>query len=257
MNALTLDPDALRTQSLFSSFTDRQLTYMVSSVKHRSFAPGTWILRTGETPDGLYVLLAGRARVVHEDGQGHALIAGYIGPNEFFGELGLLDSKPCPASIQAVERCELAFVPKKTFLECIYDNASAAVFVLQKALERLAAAHEKMASLALSNVHARVARVLLDNCYETPTGWRVNPGSEEIAAIVGASREMVSRVLKTMIASGAVRREKRKLIVMDRGALESACARYFPSKPANSEDWQRLGLAANAPAAAIEVSATP
>jgi CRP/FNR family cyclic AMP-dependent transcriptional regulator len=243
MNALTLDPDALRTQSLFASFTERQLTYMVSAVKHRSYAPGTCILRTGDTPDGLYVLLSGRARVVHEDGQGHALIAGYIGPNEFFGELGLLDSKPCPASIQAVARCELAFVPKKTFLECIYDNASAAVFVLQKALERLSAAHEKMASLALSNVHARVARVLLDNGYASPAGWRVYPGSEEIAAIVGASREMVSRVLKAMIASGAVRREKRKLIVIDRQALETVSAQQYPSKPANNDEWHLVGSA--------------
>ena len=243
MKALTLDPDALRTQSLFASFTDRQLSYMVSAVKHRSCAPGSCILRTGETPDGLYVLLAGRARVVHEDGHGHALIAGYIGPNEFFGELGLLDSTPCPANIQAVERCELAFVPKKTFLECIYGNASAAVFVLQKALERLSAAHEKMASLALSNVHARVARVLLENSYDSPGGWRVKPGSEEIAAIVGASREMVSRVLKGMIASGAVRREKRKLVVMDRQALETECSRYFPGKSANSDAWQLVGSA--------------
>jgi CRP/FNR family transcriptional regulator, cyclic AMP receptor protein len=241
MNALTLDPAALRTQSLFSSFTDRQLTCMLSAVKHRSHAPGTWILRSGETPDGLYVLLSGRARVIHEDGHGHALIAGYIGPNEFFGELGLLDSKPSPANIQAMERCELAFVPKKTFLESIHDNATAAVFVLQKALERLSAAHEKMASLALSSVHARVARVLLDNGYESPGGWRVNPGSEEIAAIVGASREMVSRVLKTMIASGAVRREKRKLVVMDRRVLENACTRYLPPKSANSDEWQFAG----------------
>jgi len=238
MNALTLDPGALRTQSLFSSFTDPQLTWMLSAVKHRSFAPGTSILRNGETPDGLYVMLSGRARIVHEDGQGHALIAGYIGPNEFFGELGLLDSKPCPASIQAVERCELAFVPKKTFLECIHDNASAAVFVLQKALERLSAAHEKMASLALSSVHARVARVLLDSGYDSPGGWRVIPGSEEIAAIVGASREMVSRVLKTMISSGAVRREKRKLVVVDKRALEGACARYTPAKSVNSDEWE-------------------
>ncbi len=245
MSGLTLDPDALRTQSVFSSFTDRQLSWIVPAVKHRSYAPGTFILRSGDTADGLYVLLSGRARMVHDDGHGHALIAAYVGPNEFFGELGLLDSKPFPASVQAVERCELAFVPKKTFLECIHDNASAAVFVLQKALERLSAAHEKMASLALSNVQARVARVLLESGYDSPGGWRVIPGSEEIAAIVGASREMVSRVLKTMIASGAVRREKRKLIVMDRAALAMECAKCAPPKapPQASERWELVGSA--------------
>lgn len=241
MNALTLDPDALRTQSLFSSFTERQLTWILPAVKHRSYPPGEYILRAGETPEGLYVLLAGRARVLHEDGFGRVLIASYVGPNEFFGEMGLLDSSPCPASVQAVERCELAFVPGKTALECIYENASAAVYVLRKALSRLSAAHEKMASLALADVHARVARVLLENGHDSCGGWRVTPGSEEIAAIVGASREMVSRVLKTMIAAGAVRREKRKLIVVDRQALAKVCSRATPSRPACSKQSQLVG----------------
>jgi CRP/FNR family cyclic AMP-dependent transcriptional regulator len=225
MNALMLDPGSLRTQSLFSSFTDRQLTGLVPAVKHRSYEAGAAILRAGITPDGLYVLLSGRAKMVHEDGHGRSLIAAYIGPNEFFGEMGLLEAKPYPATVQAVEQCEVAFVPRKTFLECICENAPAAVYVLQKVLERLAAAHEKMASLALSNVYTRVARVLLENGRQTESGWRVRPGAEEIAALVGASREMVSRVVKGMISSGAVRRERRKLVVIDRQALASGLLR--------------------------------
>jgi CRP/FNR family cyclic AMP-dependent transcriptional regulator len=160
--------------------------------------------------------------MVHEDGQGRSLIVAYIGPNEFFGEMGLLETKPYPATVQAVEQCEVAFVPRKTFLECICDNATAALYVLQKVLERLAAAHEKMASLALCDVYTRVARVLLENGRQTEGGWRVKPGAEEIAALVGASREMVSRVVKGMICSGTVRREKRKLVVIDRQALANS-----------------------------------
>ena len=229
MNALMLDPGSLRTQSLFSSFTERQLTGMVPAVKHRSFQPGAPILRAGDTPDGLYVLLSGRAKVVHDDGHGRTLIVTYIGPNEFFGEMGLLDGKRYPATVQAVEQCEVAFVPRKTFLECICDNAPAALYVLQKVAERLAAAHEKMASLALANVYTRVARVLLENGRQTEGGWRVKPGAEEIAALVGASREMVSRVVKGMISAGSVRREKRKLVVVDRQALANSTSE--PSEP--------------------------
>jgi CRP/FNR family cyclic AMP-dependent transcriptional regulator len=225
MNALMLDPGSLRTQSLFSSFTERQLTGIVPAVKHRSYHAGAPILRAGDTPDGLYVLLSGRAKMVHEDGQGRTLIVAYIGPNEFFGEMGLLEAKPYPATVQAIEQCEVAFVPRKTFLECICDNAPAALYVLQKVSERLAAAHEKMASLALSDVYTRVARVLLENGRETDGGWRVKPGAEEIAALVGASREMVSRVVKGMIRSGTVRREKRKLVVMDRQGLANSLSR--------------------------------
>lgn len=231
MNALMLDPGSLRTQSLFSSFTERQLTGIVPAVKHRSYQPGTAILRAGDTPDGLYVLLSGRAKMVHEDGQGRSLIVAYIGPNEFFGEMGLVEAKSYPATVQAVEQCEVAFVPRKAFLECICDNAPAALYVLQKVLERLVAAHEKMASLALSNVYTRVARVLLENGRQTEGGWRVKPGAEEIAALVGASREMVSRVVKGMISAGTVRREKRKLVVVDRQALANSVSRCCEPEP--------------------------
>jgi CRP/FNR family transcriptional regulator, cyclic AMP receptor protein len=230
MNALMLDPGSLRTQSLFSSFTERQLTGIVPAVKHRSYGAGSAILRAGDVPEGLYVLLSGRAKVVHEDGQGRMLITAYVGPNEFFGEMGLLDGKAYPATVQAIEQCEVAFVPRKTFLDCICDNAPAALYVLQKVLERLAAAHDKMASLALSNVYTRVARVLLENGRQTESGWRVKPGAEEIAALVGASREMVSRVVKGMISAGVVRREKRKLVVTDRQALASSFSRSCDSE---------------------------
>jgi hypothetical protein len=71
----------------------------------------------------------------------------------------------------------------------------------------------------------------------------VKPGSEEIAAIVGASREMVSRVLKAMIASGAVRREKRKLIVMDREALAAGCRKHAPAEAVANDHWQLVGSA--------------
>jgi CRP/FNR family cyclic AMP-dependent transcriptional regulator len=189
------------------------------------------------------VLLSGRAKVVHDDGQGRTLIAAYIGPNEFFGEMGLFDSKGYPASVQAVEQCELAFVPRKTFMECVCDNASVAVYVLQKVLDRLAGAHEKMASLALSDVHTRVARVLLENGRQTEGGWRVRPGAEEIAALVGASREMVSRVVKSMISSGAVRREKRKLIVIDRQALARSLERTQPPEPSPVKRCRELAAA--------------
>jgi CRP-like cAMP-binding protein len=93
-----------------------------------------------------------------------------------------------------------------------------------------------MADLALKNVYGRVARVLLDNGHEAEGTWLVKPGAEQIAGMVGASREMVSRVIKHMIGKGAVRRYKRKLIVLDRTALTRAAAKGValpsPSRPA-------------------------
>lgn len=222
-------PGALRNLPLFSSLTPRQLIAVAPAVKHRTYPAGACIVAAGEVPDGLHILLSGRVRVLHEDAEGHALIAAELGPSEFFGEMGLIDSSPCPASIRAIERCELVWVPQKTVLECIGDNAAAAVSLLRTALERLCAAHHKMAHLALMNVYGRVAHVLLEEGREANGDWLVEAGSEQIAAMVGSSREMVSRVVKSMIGKGAVRRYKRKLIVLDRAALALACATPRPT----------------------------
>jgi len=105
------------------------------------------------------------------------------------------------------------------------------MLLLRTVTRRLADAHQKIGNLALVNVYGRVARVLLEEGHEANGEWHVEPGAEQIAAMVGASREMVSRVVKDMINRGIVRRYKRKLIVMDRQLLlEGHC------RPAQRKD---------------------
>jgi CRP/FNR family transcriptional regulator, cyclic AMP receptor protein len=105
------------------------------------------------------------------------------------------------------------------------------MLVLRTVTRRLAEAHQKIGNLALVNVYGRVARVLLEEGHEANGEWLVEPGAEQIAAMVGASREMVSRVVKDMINRGLVRRHKRKLIVIDRPLLlEGHC------RPAQKKD---------------------
>jgi CRP-like cAMP-binding protein len=111
------------------------------------------------------------------------------------------------------------FVPRRTLIECAEQNPGAAMAMLRVVIDRLDQAHRKMATLALTDVYGRVANVLLESSCESEGEWHVQAGSEQIAAMVGASREMVSRVVKDMIRRGAVRRHKRKLIVVDRGSV--------------------------------------
>jgi CRP/FNR family cyclic AMP-dependent transcriptional regulator len=234
MTAFTSKPDTLRTLPLFESLTETQLTWVLPAVKHRNYPAGARIVRAGETPEGLYIILSGRVRILHEDADGRTLITGDLVSNEFFGELGLIDAAPSPASVYAVDACELAYVPRKTVVECIEGSAAAAAYMLRVVLRRLCNAHHKMGNLALMNVYGRVARVLLENGREADGDWLVETRSELIAGMVGASREMVSRVIKKMIAKGTVRRYKRKLIVLDRTALALASATHRPPDVAAS-----------------------
>jgi CRP/FNR family cyclic AMP-dependent transcriptional regulator len=219
MVRIACNPSFLRALPLFSPLTDAQFAAVLSTMQHRAYPARTRIVRPGEGADALFVVIAGRVRMLFQDGEGHELIADTMGPNEFFGEVGLIDAQPRAAVFETEGSCEILFIPRKTVLECAEQNPLAAMAMLRVVIDRLDEAHRRMATLALTDVYGRVANVLLESSCESEGEWHVQAGSEQIAAMVGASREMVSRVVKDMIRRGAVRRHKRKLIVVDRGSV--------------------------------------
>jgi len=178
------------------------------------------MLRAGEKTDALYIILSGKAKVVIDDGDGREVTLTTIGPSEFFGEMSLIDEKPRSASVEALEACEVLYISKPAFMACLKDNFDAAMLILRNVVGRLREADRKIASLALMDVHGRVARLLMDLAHDVNGLWVVDTGSEEMARMVGASREMVSRVLKEMRDGGLIRRDKRKIIVLDRASMD-------------------------------------
>ena len=224
MSRYTGDPQLLKRLPPFSWFSETQLAWALPTIEHRRYPPRTVIQRYGDPGDGLYIVLSGRVSVLHQDAQGHELIASSIGPNDFVGELGLLENEVCAASIRCDTACELLYIPRKVVLECLEDNGRASMCMLRKVLARLCATHRKLATLALTKVYDRVAAVLLEHSRDAGGERRVEIGSEQISARVAASREMVSRVIKDMIGRGMVRRDKRKLVIVDAPALAAKCA---------------------------------
>ena len=220
MTNLTINPTILKTVPLFSQFSDQQLSVLFPAIQHRSYPRHSFMLRAGENTDALYIILAGRAKVVIDDGEGREVTLTTIGPSEYFGEMSLIDDKPRSASVEALEPCEVLYISKGAFMSCLKDNFDAAMLMLKGVIGRLREADRKIASLALMDVHGRVARLLMDLARETNGAWVVDTGSEEIARMVGASREMVSRVLKDMRDGGIIRRDKRKIIVLDRASMD-------------------------------------
>jgi CRP/FNR family cyclic AMP-dependent transcriptional regulator len=228
---------------LFSSFTDDDLIRLSAASQRRRYPKGGRIARAGDRADGLYVVLSGRAKVLIEDGEGREVILNFVSPNEFFGESSLLDERCRWNTVQAVEPCEILFIPKRPFLECFTDNFNAAMQILGAVLERLRSADRKIQDLALLDVYERVTHVLIECSHEVEGEWVVEPGSEQIAQLVAASREMVSRVLKDLCDKGHICRRRRKIIVLDRAAIETERApasRRLQQRPiADSRDAGR------------------
>ncbi len=206
----------LRTIPLFSGVQDPQLAEIAAAAQNRKVARGTVIVRAGDTTDSLYILINGRARVMNSDEEGREVILSILGPGDFFGEMGLIDGSPRSADVVAAEACEMLVISKADFKRCLQENFEVAFNIMKRLVERLREADRKIESLALMDVYGRVAKLLLD-VSEVQGERRVIPRrltKQDIAKMIGASREMVSRVMKDLEASGYIHVDD-GLIVLD------------------------------------------
>jgi len=196
----------LRTVPLFASLPDEQLRMLVPAVTRRSAPRGSTIMAAGDQIDSLYIVISGRLKVMMSDSEGKEVILSLIGPGEFFGEMGLIDDSPRSASVVAIEPCELMAITRRDFKKCLAENLEMTMAVMRGLVRRLREADRKIGSLALLDVYGRVARLLLDMS-ETVDGQRMvtkRLPKQDIAKMIGASREMVSRVMKDLQVSGFI-----------------------------------------------------
>ena len=217
-----LNPQILKSVPLFSSFSDLQLSQLLSCVQHRSYPRNAFILRAGEETDALYILLSGRVKVLIPDEEGHEVILSIMGPHEFFGEMGLLDDQSRSASVETLEPCGMLRLSRAGFTNILKDNFELAMLIIRNLVRRLRDADRKIESLALIDVYGRVARLLIDMAQNVDGKWVVEhaPPKQEIARMIGASREMVSRVVKDLHRKGLIRADKRRIHVLDKQSMQ-------------------------------------
>src|SRR5438874_3214185 len=196
----TVSTAVLKAVPLFTSFPEDQLRMLSTMVTRRSAPRSTTIMAGGDATDSLYIVLSGRLKVMMSDSDGKEVILSILGPGEFFGEMGLIDDEPRSASVVTIEPCELLFISKRDFKKCLLENSDMSMAVMRGLVRRLREADRKIGSLALLDVYGRVARLLLDMA-ENVNGEKVvtkRLPKQDIAKMIGASREMVSRVMKDL-----------------------------------------------------------
>lgn len=196
----------LRNVPLFAMLQESQLSLLTGVVSRRSFPRSTTIIAAGDATDSLYVVISGRLKVMMSDDEGREVILSMLGPNEYFGEMGLIDDSTRSASVIALEACELLVLSKRDFRKCLSENFEMALTVMRGLVKRLREADRKIGSLALMDVYGRVARLLLEMS-ERIDGQQVvtkKVAKQDIAKMIGASREMVSRVMKDLQVGGYI-----------------------------------------------------
>ena len=207
----------LKAVPLFASFPEDQLRMLTTVVTRKSAPRSTTIMAGGDATDSLYIVLSGRLKVMMSDAEGKEVILSILGPGEFFGEMGLIDDEPRSATVMTIEPCELLSIAKRDFKKCLAENFEMAMAVMRSLVKRLREADRKIGSLALLDVYGRVARLLLDMS-ENVDGEKIvtkRLPKQDIAKMIGASREMVSRVMKDLQMGGYIEMRGSTIVLHD------------------------------------------
>ena len=196
----------LRNVPLLSGLDENELQRLAQVAVRRRAARGEQVVRVGEDAEALLILLTGRAKVTNVDEEGREIILAWLGPGEFFGEMGLIDGSPRSANVVAVEPCEMLSIGKQEFQRCMQQNFDVAQKLMQILVRRLREADRNIESLALLDVYGRVARLLLDLSDEENGKRMVKQkiSKQDMARMIGASREMVSKVMRDLEVGGYI-----------------------------------------------------
>jgi CRP/FNR family transcriptional regulator, cyclic AMP receptor protein len=182
-----------------------ELDALAQGATLRTFPKNAVVVNEGDRTDSLYIILSGRVKVFLADEEGNEVTLGTQGAGEYFGEM-VLDEGPRSASIMTLEPCRFAVVSKEAFTSFLQAHPDFSVRLIRKLIHRARALTNNVRSLALLDVYGRVARLLLELAVEQD-GRRVIPEKltqQDIASRVGASREMISLILKDLSGGGYI-----------------------------------------------------
>lgn len=209
--------DLIRRVPLFSMLTDAQAASVADAVVKRRFKRGETIVEQGKKSNALFILLNGRARVITADGRGREVILATLAPGDHIGEMSLIDNEPHSATVRAEVQTDVLMLGRLEFARCLPENSSMAYAIMRGLVQRLRQADRKIESLALMDVYGRVARSLLEAAVENADGElliRDKISRQDIAKMVGASREMVSRVMKDLEERGFIKTQEAGLTLV-------------------------------------------
>ncbi|NJN48268.1 MAG: Crp/Fnr family transcriptional regulator [Candidatus Competibacteraceae bacterium] len=174
------------------------------------------LINEGDSSDNLYVILDGRVRVYVSDAKGKDVTLCIQRAGEFFGEMAILDGLPRSASVITLEPTNLCVISNSGFKRCLQENPHLPGKLLVSAVSRVRELTENVKNLALLDVYGRVAATL-DRLAIDKDGERVieRLTHQSIASMVGASREMVSKIIRSLLIGGYIKNNK-GLIVLKR-----------------------------------------
>ena len=194
---------------------DETLRSIAASGVVRTYPRNTVLINEGDVGDALYVVLSGRVKVFSSNDAGREFVIDFHGAGEYVGEMSL-DGAPRSASVITVEPTTCAVVGRTQFRDFILAHPDFAMHLIERLIHRVRVTTSNLKSLALSDVYGRLVRLLNALAEQVDGRWVVPERltQQDIADRVGASRDMIGKLLKDLVAGGYLAIEERTITIL-------------------------------------------
>jgi CRP/FNR family cyclic AMP-dependent transcriptional regulator len=213
--------------ALLRKLAPAERSALAARARMRSFEAGDTIFRMGTQHDSMLAVLSGQVKISMTSSEGKEIVLAILYPGEVFGEIAMLDGKPRSADAEALTDCGLAVLDRRDMLAALEANPAAWLGFIEVLCSRLRQTDEHLVEVALLGLPTRLARALLRVIdgqgakMAKPAGRSSRLSQNELANIVGATRESVNKCLQEWRRDGIIRMEKRVISIADRAALEA------------------------------------
>lgn len=218
--------EAVLSAPLFAGLDPAVARSVIESLESIPVPRGDVLFHEGEPGDCLYVIRTGKVKLGRRSADGRENLLAVLGPGELLGELSLFDPGLRTATATAISDVVVLQMGHDELMKWLATTPAVAEHLLRALARRMRRTNEALADLVFSDVPGRVAKALLELSakfgHPAPDGIRVSHGltQEELAQLVGASRETVNKALADFTARGWVRREGRAIVLLDPERLE-------------------------------------
>ena len=219
---MTVDVEALSKLPFFARLDVAALGRIAPHVRAQALQPGQVAVWEGDTCAAVHFVVQGLVRTRRMSLNGREHVLAYLGPGECFNLVPALDGGPNPVTVDAVTSTMLYSVACTDCRQILADHGELAHAVLEHLAGEVRRLNDMVESLALHSVRTRLARFLLD--YAKGRAPARQWTQEEIASHIGTVREMVGRTMRDLAQDGLIRRERGRIVVVDRAGMEREAA---------------------------------
>jgi len=205
----------LREIPLFSRLDDKALGNLEKAAIKRAYPKNTILISKGDKSDQLFVVLKGKLKVAIADASGKEIIMSLLGAGDYFGEMAMIDGESRSATIVTTQASEVLTISRDDFHRTLMSSPELMFELLKVLARKVRIATDKLESLAFEDVYGRLVKLLIQLAKPHEDVWIVEDSltHQEIANMIGSSREMVTRILKALTSGGYISIDRKRITI--------------------------------------------